>query len=479
MKKQKLQHWILAGDLTWVLIAMPIAYLLRYGPTWYGPVGGSFVTFVPALLGALVLWTVMFSAMKLDGFRRGWDFSAIVSQLFLGVCLLVALLLAGSYLALSFVSRLTLGYFSLLLFVGFVAIRWMANAILGSDYLTGAVRRVVIVGNGPIAREMAMKIERHPEMLCRVVGFLCSVDASIDSRLPGSLDETVPVQTLGVVDLFKRWRVHEVIITLSKPGLPEVMNLAARCRTEGIGVGVVPHPYELYLSKPQLLDIGGLPVLHLREANANFSNASWKRGVDIIFGFTLLLISLPVIAVGALLLLRKKGGPFLRELRCGQSGKLFWMCRLNSDRDCETLPRYEVILQQLSITELPQLWNVLRGEMSLVGPRPEPPERVKHYSDWQRQRLKVKPGMTGLAQVHGLRQQHLSEEKARFDLQYMLHPSLFLDVSLLLQTMWTLAGRLLRMGGGRNAKVGQEESKSNIFLEGSLPSAHSTQSSAD
>jgi lipopolysaccharide/colanic/teichoic acid biosynthesis glycosyltransferase len=154
------------------------------------------------------------------------------------------------------------------------------------------------------------------------------------------------------------------------------------------------------------------------------------------------------------------------------------MYRLNSDRDCEIVPRYELILQQLSITELPQLWNVLRGEMSLVGPRPESPERVKHYSDWQRQRLNVKPGMTGLAQVHGLRQQHSSEEKARFDLQYMLHPSLFLDVSLLLQTIWTLAGRLLQLGG-RNMRGRHQEPKGDIFLEGALPSAHSTQSSAD
>jgi lipopolysaccharide/colanic/teichoic acid biosynthesis glycosyltransferase len=478
MKKQKLQHWILAGDLTWVVIAMALAYLLRYGPRWYGPVGGSFMIFLPTVLGALGLWTVMFSAMKLDGFRRGWDFSAIVSQLFLAVCLLVTFLLAGSYLALSFVSRLTLGYFSALLFVGFVAIRRAAHAILGSESLRGAVRRVVIVGNGPVAREMATKIERHPEMLCEVVGFLCSVDTSVDGRMPGASEETFLVQTLGVIDLLREWRVHEVVITLAKPGVPEIMNLATRCRREGIGVSVVPHPYELYLSKPQLLDVGGLPVLHLREANGNFSNAFWKRGMDVILGLFLLICSLPVIAVGALLLSRKKGGSFLRELRCGQSGKLFWMYRLNSDRDCATLARYEVILQQLSVTELPQLLNVLRGEMSLVGPRPESPERVKHYSDWQRQRLNVKPGMTGLAQVHGLRQQHLSEEKARFDLQYMLHPSLFLDVSLLLQTMWTLAGRLLQLGG-RNMKAEQDENKVDIFLEGALPSAHSTQSSAD
>ena len=479
MKKQRLQHWILAADLIWTLIAMVLAYFLRYGITWYGPAGESFLAFTPLLLGALGLWTVIFSWTKLDGFRRGWHLPAILSQLFLAVCFLIMVLLAGAYLARDFVSRLTLAYFGFLLFVGFVMIRYFVHAILGSKYVIGAVRRVVIVGNGPVAREMASKIERHPEMLCQVVGFLCSADTSFDSRMPGVAGAATTVRTLGVIDLLRDERVDEVIITLSRPGLPEVMNLATRCRREGIGVSVVPHPYELYLSKPELLDIGGLPVVRLHEANGNFANAAWKLGLDVTLGFVLLLLSLPIIAIGALAMIRKQGGLFCRELRCGQFGKLFWMCRLNSDRDCKALPSYELVLQQLSITELPQLWNVLRGEMSLVGPRPESPERVKHYSDWQRQRLNVKPGMTGLAQVYGLRQQHSSEEKARFDLQYMLHPSPFLDISLLLQTVWTLVGRLLRLRGLSTPNTEEAESTTDNLLEGTLPSAHSTQSSAD
>jgi lipopolysaccharide/colanic/teichoic acid biosynthesis glycosyltransferase len=120
------------------------------------------------------------------------------------------------------------------------------------------------------------------------------------------------------------------------------------------------------------------------------------------------------------------------------------MFRLNVDRENPDLNRFEKLLVRLSLTELPQVWNVLRGEMSLVGPRPESPERVRHYSDWQRQRLSVMPGLTGLAQVHGLREQHSSEEKARFDLEYIFHWSLFLDFSLIVQTAWTLVFRFLK-----------------------------------
>ncbi|MGC2645448.1 MAG: sugar transferase, partial [Candidatus Sulfotelmatobacter sp.] len=123
------------------------------------------------------------------------------------------------------------------------------------------------------------------------------------------------------------------------------------------------------------------------------------------------------------------------------------MLRLNVQRNPERHSRFEHTLWRLSISELPQLWNVLRGEMSLVGPRPEDPERVHCYSAWQQQRLSIKPGMTGLAQVRGLREQHPSEDKTRHDLQYMLHPSLLKDIALLIETVWTLTARLVSLPG--------------------------------
>jgi lipopolysaccharide/colanic/teichoic acid biosynthesis glycosyltransferase len=122
------------------------------------------------------------------------------------------------------------------------------------------------------------------------------------------------------------------------------------------------------------------------------------------------------------------------------------MLRLNIDRTTNHASRFEAVLREFSLTELPQLWNVLRGDMSLVGPRPESPNRVCRYSDWQQQRLTVKPGMTGLAQVQGLREMHSSEEKTRFDLQYLLSFSLWTDLSLLLQTVWTLVTRSANQG---------------------------------
>jgi len=474
---QTIRRAILLADLGWIAIGMGLAYLLRYGWVWNGPDEGSVLTFVPHLVVTLGLWLLFSSWRELDGFRGGWYYPAIFSQLLVAISLLIITLLAVAYLRREYVSRLVLGYFGLLLFVGFVLIRYGVRVHLKSLHRAGAVRRIVIVGSGPIARELAAKIARHPEMLCRVVGFLCPVGVGMDS-LSLSTD-TVSTRTLGVIDVLRPHNVDEIILALPKPGHPEVLDLAARCRSYGITVSLVPHPYELYLCRTQLLDLDGLPVLRLQDATT-VSEPPWQRTMDLAMGMLLAPFAIPVVLLGAMLLKCRKGRAFCRELRCGKQGEPFWAYRLNSERFASNLPRYELVLQHLSVTEVPQLWNVFRGDMSLVGPRPESPDKVKHYSDWQRQRLNVKPGITGLAQVHGLRDQHSSEDKTRFDLQYMLSRSLFMDISLLLQTLWTLAGRLFQMPLlNSEAEVGAKQPQPDLSFQESLTSAHRTQSSAD
>jgi len=182
-------------------------------------------------------------------------------------------------------------------------------------------------------------------------------------------------------------------------------------------------------------------MLSLQERNPPAIRFVLKRTMDIVLSSGILLLVSPILAVAAFVIHGRKGRAFRSELRCGKDGIPFGMYRLNLERYPTSPERYERLFVRWSLTELPQLWNVLRGDMSLVGPRPESPERVKYYSEWQRQRLKVHAGVTGLAQVHGLRDQHPSEDKARFDLQYIFNWSPLLDLSLILQTVWTLLFR--------------------------------------
>jgi len=200
--------------------------------------------------------------------------------------------------------------------------------------------------------------------------------------------------------------------------------------------------------------------------------------MDLAGALLLLGLSSPLLTLASLVVYVRKGTAFRRELRCGRNGAPFWMYRLNIDRDEKCLQGYLRILAQFSLTELPQLWNVLKGEMSLVGPRPESRDRVRHYSAWQRQRLTVISGLTGLAQVRGLREEHSSAEKARFDLQYIGQWSLFLDLSLLLQTAWALLMRFVKEDSFVKAPALQSKPTREFALR-RMMHADSTQSGAD
>jgi lipopolysaccharide/colanic/teichoic acid biosynthesis glycosyltransferase len=214
-----------------------------------------------------------------------------------------------------------------------------------------------------------------------------------------------------------------------------------------------------------------------------------KRLLDLGLGFALAVVALPLVLVCGAALRLSTGSAFRWERRTGWRGAEFSMLRLNVDHDPQNASAFERTLWQLSLSELPQFWNVLRGEMSLVGPRPEDPERANHYSAWHQQRLAVKPGMTGLAQVHGLREQHTSEDKTRHDLQYMLHPSLLKDLSLLIETIWTLALRLIKIPKRTPASHAAEGDSTTPQLVSYPPSsqpfpemlqhAHRTQSGSD
>ena len=260
---------------------------------------------------------------------------------------------------------------------------------------------------------------------------------------------------MEVVGLLRRHKVDELVMTHT-PASREILNLVAVCRQQAIRVSLVPQPYELYLSRPILLDLGGLPLLQLGEMTPRASARIGKRLLDLGLGFALAVAALPIVLVCGVALRFSTGSAFRWERRIGWRGVQFSMLRLNADHNPQNGSRLERMLWQFSISELPQFWNVLRGDMSLVGPRPECPERATRYSAWQQQRLSVKPGMTGLAQVHGLREQHTSEDKTRHDLQYMMYPSLLKDLSLLIETIWTLAMRLInvptRTPAGRSAE---------------------------
>jgi lipopolysaccharide/colanic/teichoic acid biosynthesis glycosyltransferase len=430
---EKLLRWVIFADLLWIPFALLFAYETRSGTLRPSDLWRGLPAYSPVLLVVLVLWTILSAKKELHGFRGGWNFPKILSQVTVGTSLLMVVLLASAFLARQYYSRLILGYFAVYLFIGFVAIRCLMQMLVSSRSRAGGKRRVVILGSGRVAKEIAAKVFHHPEMMWEVIGFLYPSCLEFSGTVAGPEVQSVP--TMGALDLLKHNRIQELIVTLS-PATNEIRKLLDECRKSGMRVTLVPQFYELYVSRTRLVEIDGLPLLSLEESLPTPGALYLKRITDLVLGSLLLVLSLPLLLLASVVLYVEKGQVFCKEWRGGKDARPFGMYRFNIDRHASGL------FARLSLTELPQLWNVVRGDMALVGPRPESMERVKLYSDWQRQRLKMPVGVTGLAQVHGLREQHSSEEKTRFDLQYIFHWSLFGDLSLLLQTVWTLIVRL-------------------------------------
>jgi lipopolysaccharide/colanic/teichoic acid biosynthesis glycosyltransferase len=444
MKPQQFRNRILAADLAWIPVALAAEQGLCSGLHCRQiPLGPS--NFVVYVVCTVFAWVLLSENLHLDGFRGGWRLPALVSHLLVAVVLLMVLLLAVANVSARYVGRMTLSVFTVFLLIGFFCIRWVALRMVLRRYRSGDVHRVVILGSDQLATELATKFSHHPDLLCQVVGFLCPGIEGPAAR-PGrpARGGSATVSTMEVVGLLRRLDVDELVMAHTAAS-NQILNLVALCRQHAIRVSLVPQPYELYLSRPSLVDLGGLPLLQFGELESSSSAGIGKRFLDFALGFVLAVLTLPIVLSCGAVLRASTGRAFRWERRIGWRGAEFSMLRLNVDHHLQSSSGFERMLWQLSIAELPQFWNVLRGDMSLVGPRPEGPDRASRYSAWQQQRLSVKPGMTGLAQVQGLREQHPSEDKTRHDLQYMLRPSLLKDLSLLIETIWTLTLRLIKL----------------------------------
>lgn len=474
---RKLKHLILAADLLCIVMSFAIAHLQSSSVTQY-PVLPAATTGVGSVALAVALWTVLYFNKGLAGFYRGWHLPATSAQIIVGVFYLLISLFIFGRISYHPYSLHTFVCLASLLPTAFILIRFVAWSLVKSHVYRRPKRRVIIMGNGRIVRELLVKINRHPELSMEVVGVLFPGDTEVDGSRLSFEGETVSLGTLNVLDLIQRKNVCDIILVEPFPSGGETEQMLMFCREAGMKVHIVPQQYQLYLSKARLTEIEDVPLLSLEEQTIPLVSVQLKRAIDIIGTVCILTISLPLFFYSAAVLRWRRKNVFKRELRCGQNGVPFWMYRLNIDRDNPELEALEQFMVRFSLTELPQLFNVLRGDMSLVGPRPEAPARVKHYSIWQRQRLTVKPGLTGLAQVYGLREQHSSEEKVHFDLQYLFHWSVFVDLCLMIQTAWTLLGRLVQENKISVPPLLKTISPSKLEI-GRICNADSTQSGAD
>ncbi len=399
-----------------------------------------------------VIWLISFLliAPQRAVFRGG--LLETVGRLVAAVAL-AALTFAGMlYLSFRDVSRLQFLYFAAIDLAALLILHVTVHSYVHFRQRNGWQRRVLIVGGRKIAHQLAHELQRNPWTGIQVVGCTCD-EAMEDHTMTwlGDIPDTPRIIT--------EQQINDVIFTLPPQRHDEIARLSLQLHQLPVMIHMVPSVLDLTFSRTAAETIGGVPLISLRESALSEPQRIFKRLFDMSASALLLTLLAPLMLLIALLIKLESPGPifFLQE-RIGEHGKRFKMIKFRSmyqdaDRRWREVarrdesgrlihkasddPRITCVgrkLRRTSLDELPQLFNVLKGEMSLVGPRPEMPYIAAEYELWQWKRFQVPPGITGWWQVNGRsdKPMHLHTED---DLYYIQNYSFWLDLQILFKTI--------------------------------------------
>lgn len=332
--------------------------------------------------------------------------------------------------------------------------RGMAYALL-VRYGSHQKRRILIVGAGKVGARVADLISRNPRLRTEVVGF---VDEEPLVKKPLVQSEEGGVREVPVLGdsnelgrIIRETGVGEVLIAFSTIPHERMLEMIWECDRNGVDLAFVPRLFEGTSVQSKVEDIGGVPLMHANRVKLKGLNAAMKRVFDVCVSLAGLLVIWPLLLAIALAVKLDSRGPIIfSQRRVGRDGKTFEMYKFRSMRpDSESLgtwtgrgdprrTRVGCLIRALSLDELPQIFNVLKGDMSLVGPRPEQPPYVEQFEEEiyrYTHRHRIKAGVTGWAQVNGLRGDTSIEERVLFDNFYIENWSLWLDIKIIILTL--------------------------------------------
>jgi exopolysaccharide biosynthesis polyprenyl glycosylphosphotransferase len=355
--------------------------------------------------------------------------------------------------------------------LGFIGVFWACAAVVvpigrvvgraAFWQSSSLAERTLIIGAGAVGHLLGEKIAKHPEYNLKLVGYLD------DGEPFGAGDSSVPVvgrieELDGVIDGYE---VARVIIAFSRARHQQILDVVRACADRGVQVSIVPRLFEILSSQTAIGDVEGIPLLDVAHVDMSAFNIILKRTFDLVVGGALALVVLPLIGVLAIAIKVDSRGPvFFRQERMGRGGKVFRIFKLRSmlvdaerlrydlaEQNEYTGPMFKIkrdpratrvgaTLRKWSLDELPQILNVLRGEMSLVGPRPLWVDEAVRCRGWTKKRLDITPGITGLWQVTG-RSDVPFDEMVKLDYMYVTGWTLGWDIKLLLETIPAVLSR--------------------------------------
>ena len=455
-------------DVATTAAAWVLAYLLRFHsdfvllavPATKGvPDLSRYLLLLPAIA---LLWPAVLYFHGLYQVRRGRsridEFFAILFSVLIATALLLG---ATLYVRVYYryqpdvaplweYSQAVIGLFVVLDVALLAAARWALRRRLQRMWAAGYnVRRVLVAGAGDLGQTVARAIQDHVELGYRCIGFLDDKRSGQVTGLPvlGTLDAMLSVAA--------EHRIDQLYVALPLEEQSKLPTLITRAANECIGLKVVPDLVQYATIRAELEDLDGIPIVSLNEVPLRGWNSMAKRAMDVLLGSTILLgFSLPLCVIAFLIRLKGGKGPILlRQERMTLDGKTFQIYKFRTmieEAEKETGPIFAspedprrtpigIWLRRFNFDELPQLLNVVKGDMSLVGPRPERPPFVQQFRERIPQymvRHRVKSGMTGWAQINGWRGNSSIEKRIEYDLYYIENWSLLLDIKILILTLF-------------------------------------------
>ena len=423
-----------------------------------------YIGLLPVLL---VIWGGLlsyFGMYKSSGIKRIPEVLLIVFK-----TTLVGFIIFGSYVFIlrmqEDISRLFIGFtfFSAALLISLekIVLTYITKVLSTRDKSFKsaliAFRRILIVGTGKRAKKFIRIIESNPDWSIKIVGLM---DMEADKKgeiiegheVIGTLEDIPDVINANIVD--------EIVFIVPRSWLDKIEDVLFYCESAGLKVHIAVNLFDLKFSRAKQTDLQGFPLLVFESTPEKLGHLFVKRLIDFVASGIALVILVPIFTVVAILIKTTSEGPvFFEQPRCGLYGRQFILYKfrtmiIDAESKLEDILKYNEMdgpvfkmtndprvtkigkwLRKSSLDELPQLWNVFKGDMSLVGPRPPIPSEVKNYDNWQRRRLSMRPGITCLWQTSGRNKITNFKEWMRLDLEYIDNWSLWLDVKILLKTI--------------------------------------------
>ncbi len=451
----------LFADFLLVLVSLGLAHILRAhfpDARRFFPIS-NYPWIVPLVAGLWIGVGVVagiYSEIREEDPRR-----AFADPLKVGLTATVLLFAVISVIKFEYISRLLLGIYAVVDLLLMICFRLVARAFASPVRRSiSGLRSFLLVGGGPEVAEIARTLEVNESRGMRLFGFI-HIDAgsaSAGSQVEG-LAKTYPSFSLPELpDLLRRQVIDEVIFVVTQDELEKLSDPFLVCEEEGVKTRVLLSFFPQAVSKVYLERLGSLPLLTF-SATPEDEFLLVKRALDFVMALIALVVFFPLLAVLAVLVKLTSRGPVLfRQTRCGLGARKFTLYKFRSMRADADLIREELealnevdgpvfkikndprctpvgrFMRKFSLDELPQLFNIIKGDMSFVGPRPPLPAEVERYERWQRRRLRMQPGLTCLWALEG-RSKLSFRRWMELDLEYIDHWSMGLDWKILLRTI--------------------------------------------